>query len=216
MSAPAAPAPAPAPGRVHPGDAGAVRAAGDDRLPVTLFGFWIFLMSDAVLFALLFATYGTMQSGMAGGARPGVLSDGASVAAQTALLLTSSLTCGRASLALKHRPDDRALAGWLAVTLVLGLCFLGLEGHDFANMLRAGAGPTRSGALSAFFALVGMHGLHVSIGCLWIAVMLVQTRLRGASGAVASRLMRLALFWHFLDIIWVAIFTLVYLDGTIG
>lgn len=178
-----------------------------------LFGFWAFLMSDAILFALLFATYGVMLAGTAGGPRPQDVYEIKSAFIETLVLLTSSFTFGMASLAMKYRHQRHRLAGWLIVTLLLGIGFLGFELHDFVKMFGEGATPDRSGFLSAFFVLVSTHGLHVTAGCVWIVVMLAQLRIHGLDREAKVNLMRLGLFWHFLDIIWVAIFTVVYLQG---
>jgi cytochrome o ubiquinol oxidase subunit 3 len=180
-----------------------------------LFGFWVFLMSDAVIFALLFATYGVMLAATAGG--PTALGEFkmGSAGLETLILLTSSFTYGMASIALKYEARRAGLLGWLGVTLALGLVFLTLEVHDFTSMFADGASPMRSGFLSAFFALVPLHGLHVLVGCLWIAVMMVQVVVIGLDARVKLNLLRLGLFWHFLDIMWIAIFTLVYLHGLI-
>jgi cytochrome o ubiquinol oxidase subunit 3 len=179
-----------------------------------VFGFWVFLMGDAVLFALLFAIYGTMLEATAGG--PGPLQEYKIGPAfiETLLLLTSSATFGMASLALK-RHRARALVVWLAVTLLLGVSFLIMEAHDFATMAGDGATPDRSGFLSAFFVLVGMHGLHVTLGAIWMLVMLGQLAVIGRDRQVEVNLIRLSLFWHFLDIIWIAIVSIVYLQGLI-
>src|SRR5262249_6277951 len=134
--------------------------------------------------------------------------------AETLLLLLSSTTFGFASIAMKAGKRQQVLA-WLAVTFVLGLAFIGLEIGEFTRLVRAGAGPDRSGFLSAFFTLVGTHGVHVSVGLLWIAVMAGQVVSKGLTVPVASRLLRLGLFWHFLDIIWVGIFSIVYLPGVL-
>jgi cytochrome o ubiquinol oxidase subunit 3 len=179
-----------------------------------VFGFWTFLMSDAVLFALLFAVYGTSLQATAGA--PGAAQEFkiSSAFIETLLLLTSSFTFGMASIALKYR-RSRSLVLWLIVTLALGLIFLGMEGHDFATMAADHATPDRSFFLSAFFVLVGMHGLHVIIGSLWMAVMLLQLAAIGADRQVKVNLIRLSLFWHFLDVIWIVIFSVVYLQGLI-
>ncbi len=179
-----------------------------------VFGFWIFLMSDAVLFALLFAVYGTMLGATAGAPGPAQEFKIGSAFIETLLLLTSSFTFGMASLALK-RARQRTLVFWLIGTLALGLAFLGMEGHDFATMAADHATPGRSGYLSAFFVLVGMHGLHVTIGSLWIMVMLLQLAKIGRDRQVKVNFIRLSLFWHFLDVIWIAIFSIVYLQGVI-
>lgn len=193
-----------------------------------LFGFWVFLMSDLVLFSLLFATYAAMLGATAGGPGPHALFDIKSAALETAALLLSSFCFGMASLAMNYRSGRGWLLFWLAATLALGLAFLGLEIHDFISMVTKGGGPNRSGLLSAFFALVGTHGLHVTFGSLWIIVMMVQILVFGhdreksgthASGRrrlvdrVQTRILRLSLFWHFLDIVWIGIFSVVYLQG---
>ena len=191
-------------------DAETHEAAGSD-----VFGFWVFLMSDAVTFALLFATYGVMLPATAGGPSPTSEYKIVPAFAETLVLLTSSLTYGMASVAMKHGARAVTLLFWLAVTLALGLLFLALELHDFADMFAHGAYPTRNGALSAFFALVPLHGLHVLVGVLWIAVMTVQICVFGTDARVKINLLRLGLFWHFLDIVWIAIFSTVYLPGMI-
>ena len=184
-----------------------------ERTETALFGFWVFLMSDAVLFALLFATYGVMLGGTAGGTGPGDLFELRAAAIETGLLLVSSFTFGLAALAMKYDAGNGRLELWLSVTLLLGVIFMGFELHDFAKMMGQGAGPSRSGFLSAFFALVSTHGLHVWAGCVWIVVLLVQLRVFGLTSAVKTRILRLGLFWHFLDIIWIGIFSVVYLQG---
>ncbi len=178
-----------------------------------LFGFWIFLMSDAVLFALLFATYGVMLHGTAGGPGPHDLYELRPTLIETGLLLASSFTWGMGAIALKYGDGRRVLLGWMSATLLLGLAFLAMEAHDFAGMFARGATPDRSGFLSAFFALVPLHGLHVLAGCLWIGVMTVQTLTIGLDDRTKTNLLRLGLFLHFLDIVWIAIFSIVYLQG---
>lgn len=181
-----------------------------------VFGFWVFLMSDAVIFALLFALYGTMVASTAGGPTPASEFKLPSAFVETMLLLASSLTFGLAVLAMKYDQQSRAVMRWMLVTLGLGACFLAMEGHDFATMFAHGAYPTRSGFLSAFFALVPLHGLHVFSGCLWMLVMFGQMAAYGLDARVKLNLIRLSLFWHFLDIVWIAIFTVVYLQGRIA
>lgn len=178
-----------------------------------LFGFWVFLMSDAILFGLAFATYATSTGATAGSPGPRELYHLGSVFVQSLLLLASSFTCGLASLALKYRRDRVALVGWLVLTLVLGLCFLGWEARDFAAMVAADGVPSRSGFLSAFWGLVPLHGLHVAAGCIWLLALLAQLARHGVDTEVKLGLLRLALFWHFLDIVWVFIFSVVYLGG---
>ena len=182
------------------------------------FGFWVFLMSDAVIFALLFATYGSMLSATAGGPAPAGSFKIGSAFTETLILLSSSFTFGMASISMKYA--DRAerpapLLAWLAVTLILGLSFIGMELHDFVGLFREGAYPSRSGFLSAFFALVPLHGLHVLAGSLWLIVMMAQVAAFGCDARVKIDILRLGLFWHFLDIVWIAIFSVVYLQGLI-
>lgn len=176
------------------------------------FGFWLYLMSDAALFALLFATYMVMVGNTAGGPSGKELFGLERAAGETALLLFSSTAFGFAAVSMYAGERSRVVM-WLLVTFALGACFIFLEIGEFRGMIQQGAGPERSGFLSAFFTLVGTHGLHVSIGLLWIAVMIGQVLVKGLTAPVASRLMRLGLFWHFLDIIWVVIFSVVYLPG---
>ncbi len=184
-----------------------------DAVESDVFGFWIFLMSDAVLFALLFAVYGTSLAATAGAPGPAQEFKLGVAFVETLLLLTSSFTFGLASIALKH--GSRRLLLWMIATLLLGLAFLGMEANDFATMAADDATPGRSGYLSAFFVLVGMHGLHVTIGSVWMVVMMVQLALFGTDKKVKINLVRLGLFWHFLDVIWIAIFSVVYLQGLI-
>jgi len=179
----------------------------------TLFGFWVFLMSDLVLFALLFATYASMLGATDGGPGPRDVFEVSSAALETGVLLLSSLTMGMASIAMKYKEPPHRLYGWLAATLVLGLVFLGLEARDFIKMASEGATPQRSGWLSAFYALVSTHGLHVAAGCVWLALSIVQLAVFGLRSEVKLRIMRLALFWHLLDVVWIFIFSVVYLGG---
>lgn len=194
---------------------GSTDAAAHEQAEGGVFGFWIFLMSDAVIFALLFATYGVMLPATAGGPTPAQEYRIGPAFIETLVLLTSSFTFGMASVAMKHDKRHKALLGWMALTLLLGLVFLGLEIHDFAAMFDDGAWPTRSGYLSSFFALVPLHGLHVAAGCLWLAVMMVQVPVFGLDARVKINVLRLGLFWHFLDIVWIAIFSVVYLQGLV-
>jgi len=187
-----------------------------DQAENAIFGFWIFLMSDAVIFALLFATYGTMIAGTAGGPNPASEFKLLPAFVETLLLLTSSATFGRATIAMKYDEPRRVLFGWLGATLGLGLVFLALEANDFATMFAHGAYPMRSGFLSSFFALVGLHGLHVAVACFWLVVMVGQVCAYGLDARVRINLLRLGLFWHLLDIVWIAIFSVVYLQGNIG
>ncbi len=176
------------------------------------FGFWLFLLSDIIIFAALFATYSVLSGSTAGGPSAAELFDKRHVFMETLCLLASSVTCGFGLLAL-NRTDARALYFWMAITFVLGVCFLTMEGREFASMVAAGAGPSRSAFLSGFFALVGTHGLHVSLGLAWLAVMLLQVVTLGFRPMVSRRFFCFALFWHALDIVWVGVFTIVYLGA---
>lgn len=178
------------------------------------FGFWLYLMSDAIIFALLFATYVVMAPNHAGGPTGKDVFSLGRAFAETMLLLCSSITFGFATVAVRLG-NQRVGLNWLAVTFVLGAGFLALEISEFTGMYQQGAGPQRSGFLSAFFTLVGTHGLHVSMGLIWIVIMSVQVLMKGLTGPVVSRLFRLGLFWHFLDIVWVGIFSIVYLPGVL-
>ncbi len=198
----------------HPGlNLGSTDPGAHEAAEEVIFGFWVFLMSDVVLFGLLFATYATMTGATAGGPGPRDLFDLKSAALETAVLLASSFTFGMAALAMKYTRSRVHLLFWLALTLALGLVFLGLEARDFLKMLAEGAGPSRSGFLSAFFALVSTHGLHVLAGSVWMIVMIVQVLVFGIERDVKLRIMRLGLFWHLLDVVWIGIFSVVYLQG---
>jgi cytochrome o ubiquinol oxidase subunit 3 len=179
---------------------------------VVAYGFWIFLLSDIVMFSALFAAYAVLMRATAGGPTGAELFNQGSVAIETACLLASSFTCGLMSLAVGSR---RRVATYFfaAVTFVLGAVFLALEIREFAGMIATGATPQRSAFLSAFFTLVGCHGLHVAAGLIWLAVMMAQVEIKGFRATVERRLLCFALFWHALDIIWVWLFTVVYLMG---
>ena len=176
------------------------------------FGFWIFLLSDIVMFAAFFAAYAVLLHATAGGPTGAELFSQASVAIETACLLASSYTCGLMSLAIASQ-RRAATYLWAAVTFALGAVFLALEMHEFADMIARGASPQRSAFLSAFFTLVGCHGMHVTAGLIWLIVMMVQVAAKGFRPDVKRRLLCFALFWHALDIIWVGLFTVVYLIG---
>jgi cytochrome o ubiquinol oxidase subunit 3 len=176
------------------------------------FGFWVYLMSDAIVFALLFATYAVMSRNNAGGPTGRTLFALPRTFVETMLLLSSSVTFGFANVATDAGQRSRTLA-WLGVTFLLGLGFVGMEISEFNGMVAGGAGPDRSGFLSAFFTLVGTHGVHVSFGLVWIVLLGLELGVRGPSPYLASRLYRLGLFWHFLDIVWIGIFSIVYLPG---
>ncbi len=181
---------------------------------VVAYGFWIFLLSDIVMFSALFAAYAVLVRATAGGPTGAQLFNQVSVAIETTCLLASSYTCGLMSLAVGSR--RRAATYFFAVvTFVLGAAFLALEMREFADMIVRGATPQRSAFLSSFFALVGCHGMHVAGGLIWLAVMMAQVALKGFRANVERRLFCFALFWHALDIIWVALFTVVYLMGVL-
>jgi cytochrome o ubiquinol oxidase subunit 3 len=180
----------------------------------THLGFWIYLMSDCLIFAVLFATYGVLGANLAGGPGPRDLFDLWLVALNTAMLLLSSITYGFAMLAVQ-RSDVRETLKWLGVTGLFGLAFVMIELYEFSHLIHEGAGPQRSAFLSAFFALVGTHGLHVTFGIVWLVVLMVQVRRRGLVPANARRLSCLSLFWHFLDLVWIGVFTFVYLLGVL-
>ena len=179
---------------------------------VVAYGFWIFLLSDIVMFSGLFAAYASLVHATAGGPTGAQLFNQGTAAIETACLLASSYTCGLMSLAIN---SERRLTTYLAalLTFVLGVSFLALEFREFDHLVTIGAGPQRSAFLSAFFALVGCHGLHVSIGLIWLVVMMAQVAVKGFAETVQRRLLCFALFWHALDIIWVWLFTVVYLTG---
>ncbi len=208
-----------------------------DLHAVRLFGFWVYIMSDCILFASLFVTYAVLHASYAGGptgkdifSLPGVL-------IETMCLLASSFTYGLATLAMKRgglsalpglgrpQPSNPAgyrgrargrrneVVGWLAATFVLGAAFVGLEAGEFRHLILEGNGPQRSAFLSAFFTLVGTHGLHVSCGLLWMLVLAAQILRKGLTATTNARVMTLSLFWHFLDIVWICVFTFVYLMG---
>ncbi|MDR3485794.1 MAG: cytochrome (ubi)quinol oxidase subunit III [Bradyrhizobium sp.] len=178
------------------------------------YGFWIFLLSDIVMFSALFASYAVLAKATAGGPTGALLFNQRNVAMETAFLLLSSYSCGLMSLATNSRRYFGTFLG-AAVTLLLGAAFLYLELREFHSMVAMGATPQRSAFLSAFFTLVGCHGLHVTIGLIWLVLMMVQLAMWGFRPVVERRMLCFALFWHALDIIWVTIFTVVYLMGVL-
>ncbi len=178
----------------------------------TMLGFWMYLMSDCLIFAILFAVYAVLGGNYAAGPAPKDLFDLPLVAVNTSMLLFSSITYGFAMLAM-YRNKVAQTQVWLAVTGLFGLCFLGIELYEFAHMIHLGATPQRSGFLSAFFILVGTHGLHVTFGIIWLVTLMIQVGQKGLIQANKRRLMCLSLFWHFLDVIWIGVFTFVYLFG---
>lgn len=178
------------------------------------FGFWVYLMTDCVLFASLFAAYAVLQHSTAGGPSGKELFSLPFVFTETLILLTSSYTTGLGMLAV-HQLDKRRVMMWFSLTFLLGIAFLTMELSEFSKLAADGTGWQRSAFLSAFFTLVGTHGLHIATGLLWMSVLGVQLIRRGLTQGLVSRLTLLSLFWHFLDLIWIFIFTIVYLMGVI-
>lgn len=180
----------------------------------TQLGFWIYLMTDIVLFATLFATFAVLRESTFGGPSGKELFDMPFVLVETLILLMSSFTCGLAIIAL-HQQNKMQVLGWFFVTFLLGAAFLAMEMTEFHQLLSEGNGWQRSGFLSSFFALVGTHGLHILIGLLWMLVMGVQLIRKSITHHTSRRLMLLGMFWHFLDVVWIFIFTIVYLMGVV-
>jgi cytochrome o ubiquinol oxidase subunit III len=180
---------------------------------VTGFGFWIFLLSDIVMFSCFFASFAVLSGAKADGPGGAELFDLTNVMIETALLLLSSFTCGMASIAAERR-DQLWFQVAMAVTGLLGAGFLLLEIREFADLVGRGDGPSRSAFLSAFFTLVGCHGLHVGAGILWLLTMMAQVVAKGFRADIQRRILCFALFWHALDIIWVAVFSVVYILGS--
>ncbi|MFC3579475.1 cytochrome o ubiquinol oxidase subunit III [Sphingomonas hylomeconis] len=178
----------------------------------TMLGFWIYLMSDCLIFAMLFATYGVLGTSYAGGPGPKELFELPLVALNTSMLLFSSITYGFAMLNMTEG-KQRATLVWLGVTGLFGAAFLGIELYEFYHLIHEGATPQSSAFLSSFFTLVGTHGLHVTFGIIWLVTLMVQVARKGLITANRRRLMCLSLFWHFLDVIWIGVFTFVYLMG---
>ena len=207
---------APTVGLTHGGseDTGLGHRGPESKSIVVPYGFWLFVLSDMVLFSALFATYATLVHATDGGPTSNQLFDRGLVAVETLALLLSSFTCGLAMIAAK-RGNMAWTQGWLLVTGLLGFVFLSIEIYEFTELVAEGAPPQRSAFLSAFFTLVGCHGAHVTAGLLWIGTMMAQIWAKGFHDHIIRRLLCLSVFWHALDIIWVAIFTIVYLIGTL-
>ena len=180
----------------------------------TMLGFWLYLMSDSLIFTVLFATFGVLSRRYAAGPSPADLFDLPLIALNTALLLFSSITYGMAMLEVERRRMGLTLF-WLGITGLFGLGFLGIELFEFHHLIGEGAGPQRSAFLSSFFTLVGTHGLHVTFGIVWLVTLMVQLPLHGFIPENHRRLMCLGMFWHFLDVIWIGVFTFVYLMGVL-
>jgi cytochrome o ubiquinol oxidase subunit III len=180
----------------------------------TLLGFWLYLMSDCLIFAILFATYAVLGHSYAAGPSGADLFDLPVVATNTGLLLLSSITYGFAMIGMQSG-NRRTVLAWLAITGLFGLGFLSLEIHEFAHLIAEGSGPGRSAFLSAFFTLVGTHGLHVTFGCVWLVTLMLQVGKLGLTHENKRRLVCLSMFWHFLDVVWIGVFTFVYLMGVL-
>jgi cytochrome o ubiquinol oxidase subunit III len=194
------------------GESAPARYQPATKLGVTGFGFYVYLLSDAILFSALFATFAVLRTATDGGPTARDLFDLKTAGLETACLLTSSFVCGLAMQAAEARKPGQ-LAALLGLVFALGVGFLGLELHEFGAMIAAGAGPDRSAFLSAFFALVGAHGLHITVGLIWIGLLMVHLMTMGFSESYYRRLFCFSLFWHVLDVVWIAIFTFVYLLG---
>jgi cytochrome o ubiquinol oxidase subunit III len=207
---------APLVGLTHIGseDTGLGHRGPESKSIVVPYGFWLFVLSDIVLFSALFATYASLVRATDGGPTTNQLFHRDLVAVETMALLISSFVCGLAMIAAKRRHMMWTQV-WLLLTGLLGLVFLFIELSEFAGMIAEGAGPQRSAFLSSFFTLVGCHGLHVTCGLLWLGTMMAQVWAKGFQQHIIRRLLCFSIFWHALDIIWVAIFTIVYLIGTL-
>lgn len=179
-----------------------------------VFGFWIYIMSDCVLFAAIFAVYAVLYKNTFGGPGAGDVASLSFVLVETLLLLTSSFTYGLAMLA-RHHGGKQQVIFWLGCTFILGACFLAMELYEFAHLIHEGHTWAKSAFLSAFFTLVGTHGLHVFMGLIWMAMLMVQLSQRGVTPVTSKKLTCLGLFWHFLDIVWIFVFSVVYLMGAI-
>jgi cytochrome o ubiquinol oxidase subunit 3 len=180
----------------------------------TMLGFWLYLMSDCLIFAALFAVYAVLGHSYAGGPSGADLFELPVVAVNTSMLLLSSITYGFAMLAMAKNQVKPTLA-WMVVTALFGAAFVTLELNEFAHLIHEGAGPQRSAFLSSFFTLVGTHGLHVTCGIIWMITLMVQVSQRGLTAANKRRLMCLSMFWHFLDVVWIGVFSIVYLMGVL-
>ena len=207
---------APMVGLTHGGseDTGLGHRGPESKSIVVPYGFWLFVLSDMVIFSALFASYATLVTATDGGPTTNQLFDRTLVAVETGALLLSSFVCGLAMITAK-RANMVWTQIWLVLTGLLGLVFLSIELFEFGKMISEGAGPQRSAFLSSFFTLVGCHGAHVTAGLLWLGTMMAQIWAKGFQPHILRRLLCFSVFWHALDIIWVAIFTIVYLIGTL-
>lgn len=180
----------------------------------TMLGFWLYLMSDCLLFGILFAVHAVLGQNYAAGPAPVDLFDIELVLIATALLLVSSITYGFAVINMQQK-NQGAMMLWLAITGVFGAGFLGMTLYEFSHLWHLGATPMASAFLSSFYMLVGTHALHVAVGCLWLVVLLVQVQMHGLGPANQRRILCLSLFWHFLDLVWIGVFSFVYLTGVL-
>jgi len=180
----------------------------------SMLGFWIYLMSDSLIFAILFAAYGVLGGNYAAGPTPKELFDLKLIAFNTSLLLLSSITYGFVMIEMQ-RKNLKAMQIWFAVTGLLGVGFVAVELYEFWHLIHIDAGPDRSAFLSSFFALVSTHGLHVTFGIVWLVTLMIQLKKRGIDEVMARRVSCLSLFWHFLDLVWIGVFTFVYLMGVV-
>ncbi|MCW4630350.1 MULTISPECIES: cytochrome o ubiquinol oxidase subunit III [Marinomonas] len=185
-----------------------------DPAPHNVFGFWLYLMTDCLLFASLFATYAVLFMNTAGGVSGKDIFELDFVLVETALLLVSSITYGFAMICA-HKKNKKGTLAWLSLTFLLGLGFISMEVYEFHHLIVHGNGPQASAFLSAFFTLVGTHGLHVTAGLIWMAILMVELIVSGFGSRTVTRLSCLSLFWHFLDVVWICVFTVVYLMGAI-
>jgi cytochrome o ubiquinol oxidase subunit 3 len=192
----------------------ALKAEHHDQTEIKSFGFWLYLMSDLILFSALFATFGVIGFNYAGGPDGKDIFEIPYLFIETMFLLVSSVVFGLTMVAVHQGKKANVIPG-LILTFLLGLGFIVMEVHEFSSLIAQGYGPDKSGFLSAFFTLVGTHGLHVASGLIWIVVMTVQIAKMGLTKGVQSRLLRLSLFWHFLDIVWIGVFSFVYLLGVL-
>jgi cytochrome o ubiquinol oxidase subunit 3 len=193
-------------------DAHADGHAHHDTGPMKIFGFWIYILSDLILFASLFATFAVLHNSYAGGVTGKDIFELPYVAVETAALLLSSITYGFAIIGM-YKGSKAQVIGWLMVTFAFGAVFIGMEVNEFHHLISEGHGPDKSAFLSAFFTLVGTHGLHVTSGLIWMATMIVLISKNGITPTNKTRLLCLSLFWHFLDVVWICVFTIVYLLG---
>ncbi|MFF2890194.1 cytochrome o ubiquinol oxidase subunit III [Paenibacillus sp. NPDC057967] len=197
---------------VHPSQQSTEHHDHPDQEGMRTLGFWIYLMTDVIIFGTFFATYIVLRGNTNGGPGPAELFELGGIIASTIILLTSSYTCGLALLAM-NKGNKRALIGWLGVTVLLGSIFIGLEISEFTHMVHEGATMGSSAFLSAFYTLVGTHGLHVVIGLVWMIAVMLQLAKKGITPVTKRKVNVISLFWHFLDVVWIFVFTVVYLMG---